>query len=288
MLRFQSFLLVEKATRQKLQLRKGSKTDYRDVYKVNGQHVEVLFTHLPWENSKKAYAVDFKVNHRFSRGSPKFDAHIGHKILFSVLRSMHNFRKKHRSTALHFIAGDNNAHIRNRKKTLYGKVADRMARQLKGKSEHRPTVSIVHMPKRGRRKKITEGKDFEIEGDKQAWHVYKSHKKIAGHQVDTAFTNYAPKEYSFGYKVNNTMSRGFSQAADTEKSKKILYHVNKLIHKFIRKEKPKSLLLTAADYDPKELRRKTLIYRMAAKRIAAKHKNASVENTPKGSQIHFK
>jgi hypothetical protein len=269
--KFGELLLFKKKTTSDFNSNfKQTTAGFEHHYHVDGQHVNVMYTH----RGKNAYDVDFKVNDDFSRAlKPKFNPVTGLKILLSVRDSAHKFKKQINPHAYHFEAYDTNPLIQHYKRHLYDRAAKSFGQKYDAKVKHQKKKVVVNF-----KKKMNE----EVEKKKGGKYKGFAEKYTHGnHNVTIRYDNIGAAENS--YKVHFWVDRKIkSKPAGGKTGRTLLWSVLGRIKSFVKSKKPALIHMNGNDAE------KDRVYKHAAISISREHPGSEVMHIPEqGSLVHF-
>lgn len=112
---------------------------------------------------------------------------------------------------------------------------------------------------------------------------------VGGHNVRVSFlrgNHSKPGHYHANFEVDDHVDKG--QVSDKHASHKIIHHIGRVIHSFVKEKKPTALHMMAFDSQDATHDKKAGMYHHFAKHLAKRY-NGIVKTTESGKSIvHFK
>lgn len=97
---------------------------------------------------------------------------------------------------------------------------------------------------------------------------YSHETKVGDNKVTTHFVRQKnPNRYHVGFKVNDSSNKRAGSTGHAH----VLTHVHHVVHEFVKKHKPHSIIMQATDADPVTREKKSKLYSHYARELADKH-----------------
>jgi len=111
--------------------------------------------------------------------------------------------------------------------------------------------------------------------------------KHGNHEVKVDFDHYGNKRYNVNFAVDGKMSHNRRVDNNTDENRRILHHVHKAVHNFIKEKKPNTLLFTACDNNVDKQTHKGTVYQKAAEHLAKHYGGRAEHMADNFSAVHF-